>query len=544
MNTLEAEDRIRSIFPDESDIPEEFILKDPVIQKEYLVNGELRIWEGPMQQVLSPLHVKTPSGIKQKVVGSYPSLTKKESIEALQAAVRAYNHGNGLWPSMTAHERIGCIRDFLVQVKSKENEIVKLLMWEIGKTYDGSLREFNRTVDFVDKIIYAIKDLSNTSSGIIEEQGVIGKIRHVPLGVVLCTGPFNYPLFETFTTLIPALIMGNTVILKPPKIGILLHSFMLNAFQRSFPPGVVNTIYGESSDLLPFLISTGKIDCLAFIGSGKVADMLKSSHPKPHSLRSVIGLDAKNPAIILPDSDIDLAVHECIRGSLAFNGQRCTALKILFVHREIADIFLCKCTELIGKLGFGMPWEKDVFITPLPETDKTKYLTELLKDALDCGARVMNMNGGKVNKTFFYPALMYPVSPEMRLYKEEQFGPLIPVVPFDDINVPVEYIIQSRYGQQVSIFGNDPYAIKDLANILINQVCRVNINSKCQRGPDLFPFGGRKDSGEGSISVADMLKKFSMQAIVTAKRTEENMEIITQIEKELKPAAMSAEAVS
>jgi glyceraldehyde-3-phosphate dehydrogenase (NADP+) len=149
-----------------------------------------------------------------------------------------------------------------------------------------------------------------------------------------------------------------------------------------------------------------------------------------------------------------------------------------------------------------------------------------------------------VNKTFFYPALIYPVNAEMRLYKEEQFGPLIPVVPFDDIEVPVEYIIQSRYGQQVSIFSNNPEVIADLADVLINQVCRVNINSKCQRGPDLFPFGGRKDSGEGSLSVADALRMFSIQAIVTAKRTDKNMEIITKIEKDWKPGAMSAEVVS
>jgi glyceraldehyde-3-phosphate dehydrogenase (NADP+) len=233
-----------------------------------------------------------------------------------------------------------------------------------------------------------------------------------------------------------------------------------------------------------------------------------------------------------------------MRGSLAFNGQRCTALKILFVHREVADIFLTKCAELIGKLRFGMPWERDVFITPLPEPDKTKYLTELLEDALEHGARVMNVSGGTVNKTFFYPALVYPVNAEMRLCKEEQFGPLIPVVPFDDIEVPVEYISQSRYGQQVSIFGNNPETISDLANILINQVCRVNINSKCQRGPDLFPFGGRKDSGEGSFSVADSLRMFSVQAIVTAKRTDKNMEIIKKIEKDQKPGNVSAEVIS
>jgi len=541
---MSIEDRIRSIFPDEADIPEEFRLEYPVIQKEYLVNGELCIWQGRMQEVITPIYVKTLSGLKQKVAGSFPRLTKKEALEALQAAVRAYDQGKGLWPSMSVHERIGHIRDFLFQVESQKMEIVKLLMWETGKTYDGSLREFDRAVDYINKIISATKDLFYISSGFIAEQGVMGQIRHMPLGVVLCMGPFNYPLFETFTTLIPALVMGNTVILKPPKLGILLHYPMLTAFQKYFPPGVVNTIYGESSDLLPSLISTGKVDCLAFIGSGKVADMLKSRHPKPHRLRSVLGLEAKNPAIILPDSDIDLAVHECLRGSLAFNGQRCTALKILFVHRKVADIFLNKCAELISKLGFGMPWERDVFITPLPEPDKTKYLTELLEDALERGARVINVSGGMVNKTFYYPALIYPVDAGMRLYKEEQFGPLIPVVPFDDIEVPVDYIIQSRYGQQVSIFGNNPEEIADLANILINQVCRVNINSKCQRGPDLFPFGGRKDSGKGSLSVADTLRMFSIQAIVTAKRTDKNMEIITTIEKDWEKGAMPAEVVS
>jgi glyceraldehyde-3-phosphate dehydrogenase (NADP+) len=544
MNLLAVEERIKSIFHYEPDIPDEFRLNAPVIQREYLIDGELRIWQGPMQEVLTPIYIRTMSGLTQKVAGSYPWLTKKEALEALQAAVQAYNHGKGLWPSMTGHERIERIRDFLFQMESKKMEIVKLLMWETGKTYDSSLREFERTVDYVNKIIFAMKDLSDISSGFIAEQGVMGQIRHMPLGVVLCMGPFNYPLFETFTTLIPALVMGNTVVLKPPKIGVLLHYPMLTAFQRSFPPGVVNTIYGEPADLLPPLMSTGKIDCLAFIGSVKVADMLKSRHPKPHRLRSVLGLEAKNPAVIMPDSDINLAAHECLRGSLAFNGQRCTALKILFVHREVADIFLNKCAELIGKLRFGMPWEKDVFITPLPEPKKTKYLTELLEDALECGARVMNVSGGTVNKTFFYPALIYPVNAEMRLYKEEQFGPLIPVVPFDNIEAPVEYIIQSRYGQQVSIFGNDPEAIADLTTILINQVCRVNINCKCQRGPDLFPFGGRKDSGEGSLSVADALKMFSMQAIVTAKRTEKNMEIITRIEKDSKTGAMSAEVVS
>jgi glyceraldehyde-3-phosphate dehydrogenase (NADP+) len=523
---MSIEEKIMSIFPDEEDIPEEFSLKSPVIQKEYLIDGGLRIWDGQMQEVFSPVYVKTYSGLSRKAVGSYPMLTEKESLEALKAATNAFNHGRGLWPAMPFDKRIKHIKYFLVQMQSRKKEIVHLLMWETGKSYQGAEKEFDRTVDYIKNIIGALKDLGYTSSQLLAEQGIIGQIRHTPLGVVLCMGPFNYPLFETFTTLIPALIMGNTVIIKPPKLGVLLHYPLLSAFQNSFPPGVVNTVYGESDDALTPILSTGKIDCLAFTGSGKAADMLKSSHPKPHRLRSILGLEAKNPAIILPDADIDLTVHECMMGSLAFNGQRCTALKILFIHSKISDVFLGKSVDWLGKMRFGMPWEKDVLITPLPDFDRLEYLTELLVDALQYGAAIMNESGGIINKTFFYPALLYPVRAEMRLHSEEQFGPLVPVVPFDDIEEPVQYIIQSRYSQQVSIFGRNPETITGITDILVNQVCRININSKCQRGPDSFPFSGRKDSGEGTLSVSDSLHLFSVRAMVAVKEKDKNKKIL------------------
>jgi glyceraldehyde-3-phosphate dehydrogenase (NADP+) len=356
-------------------------------------------------------------------------------------------------------------------------------------------------------------------------------------------GPFNYPLNETFTTLIPALLMGNTVIFKPPKLGVLLHYPLLEVFRDSFPPGVVNTVYGDGKRVIGPLISSGKIDVLAFIGSSTVADLLKSQHPKPHRLRSVLGLEAKNPAIILPDADMDMTVKECVKGSLSFNGQRCTGLKILFVHSRVADLFLERFADEIGKLKFGMPWERDVTITPLPEPDKTGFLTELVEDAKKHGARVINAYGGMVNKTIFYPALLYPVTPEMRVYREEQFGPIVPVVSFDDIETPIQYIIESSYGQQVSIFGNDADTIANLVDVLVNQVCRVNINSMCQRGPDIFPFAGRKDSGEGTLSVSDALRVFSIRTIVATRDAEVNKKILNKIVKERKSSFLSTDFI-
>jgi glyceraldehyde-3-phosphate dehydrogenase (NADP+) len=171
-------------------------------------------------------------------------------------------------------------------------------------------------------------------------------------------GPFNYPLNETFTTLIPAIIMGNTLLFKPPKHGTLLHFPLLEAFRSCFPKGVVNTIYGRGHDIVPALMQSGKINVLTLIGSSKVANELKKLHPKVNRLRAILGLDAKNAAIITQHADLDLAVNETVLGSLSFNGQRCTALKIIFVHETIADAFLEKLSAAVGKLQYGMPWQK------------------------------------------------------------------------------------------------------------------------------------------------------------------------------------------
>jgi glyceraldehyde-3-phosphate dehydrogenase (NADP+) len=518
-----------SLYLKDNAIPEKFRFTIPIQQREYLCDGVVRNWDGLLQEVLSPLCEMVDGTAQQKLIGSYPLLTEEQAMETLDAACRAYDHGRGEWPTMSVEARIRHVEDFSNQMEQKRDEVVKLLMWEIGKTLPDAEKEFDRTVEYIRDTISALKDLDRVSSRFVIEQGVIGQIRRAPLGVVLCMGPYNYPLNETFTTLIPALIMGNVIIFKPPRMGVLLHRPLLEAFRASFPKGVVNTVYGEGQRIIGPLMQSGKIDVLAFIGSSRVADVLKKQHPKPHRLRCILGLEAKNAGIVLKDADLDLAVKECVLGSLSFNGQRCTALKILFVHKEIIDAFMVKFSDAVSNLKAGMPWEDEVKITPMPEPDKTGYLSELITDAVAKGARVINYGGGTVNGTFISPAVVYPVKAGMRLFSEEQFGPVVPVAVFTDIEEPMTYITESNYGQQVSLFGSDPDIIADLIDPLINQVCRVNINSQCQRGPDAFPFTGRKDSAEGTLSVTDALKVFTIRTLLAAKETEENKRIIKSI---------------
>ncbi|NLE36996.1 MAG: aldehyde dehydrogenase family protein, partial [Pirellulaceae bacterium] len=330
------------------------------------------------------------------------------------------------------------------------------------------------------------------------------------------------------------------VIFKPPRLGVLLHRPLLEAFRDAFPPGVVNTVYGEGAKVIGPLMTSGRIDVLAFIGSSRVADILKKQHPKPHRLRSVLGLEAKNAGIVLPCADVDLAVKECVLGSLSFNGQRCTALKMLFVHESIRDVFLERFVAAVNDLKMGMPWDTGAAITPLPDLGEVERMQALVDDAVAHGATVVN-DGGQAAGTLFAPAVVYPAGPAMRLYREEQFGPVVPMATFDDVAEPVRYIRESEYGQQVSIFGSDPDRIGRMIDPLVNQVCRVNLNSQCQRGPDTFPFTGRKASAEGTLSVSDALRVFAIRTLVAAKMTDLNKEIVEQIVRERKSTFLSTD---
>jgi len=509
------------------DIPQAYKITSILHQNTYLVNGELKSWLGETAEVYST--ISSTEDYKPTLLGTIPQLGKVEAIEALDSACLAYGKGQGLWPTMKVIDRIACMEKFVEQMKTKRDEVVKYLMWEIGKNLSDSQKEFDRTVEYIYDTIEDYKQIDRDSAKFHKHSGVNAHIRRGPLGVVLCLGPYNYPLNETFALLIPALMMGNTTIFKPAKIGILLLSPLLEAFQNSFPKGVVNIVYGRGRTLATPIMQSGKVDVLALIGNSKSANALQNNHPKSNRLRLVLGLEAKNPAIVLPDADLDLAIEECIAGTLSFNGQRCTALKILYVHEDIVDEFNKRFAAKVDELKFGNPWEDGAKLTPLPEPDKPEYIQELIDDATKKGAKILNTKGGETSDNFIFPAVLYPVSKDMRVFQEEQFGPVIPIVPFNDIEQPLDDMAESNYGQQVSVFGKDIKALSPLIDTLVNLVCRVNLNSSCQRGPDVYPFTGRKDSAFSTLSVHDALRSFSIRTFVASKDNEYNNAILNEL---------------
>ena len=209
--------------------------EQPIHCSQYLVDGELKTWEGGRSDVFSTIYTENDNGeVGPTLLGSIPDMETDAALDALNAAERAFNRGQGLWPTMKVKDRLKCLENFAEKMKEHREEVVELLMWEIAKNKADSYKEFDRTVDYIYDTIEAYKKLDRKSAKFDKQAGIHAHIRRGPLGVVLCLGPYNYPLNETFCLLIPAIIMGNTAIFKPAKHGVLLITPLLKAFMKAF----------------------------------------------------------------------------------------------------------------------------------------------------------------------------------------------------------------------------------------------------------------------------------------------------------------------
>jgi glyceraldehyde-3-phosphate dehydrogenase (NADP+) len=333
-----------------------------------------------------------------------------------------------------------------------------------------------------------------------------------------------------------------------------LSSLLVEAFARALPPGAMNFVSGRGRDTMPHLMGTGDIDALAFIGGSKAADELIRQHPQPHRLKVFLQLEAKNMGVFLPDlfepskeSEMSSALDQAMLGALSFNGQRCTALKIFYVPKQYGQVFAESMAQRVEAKTVGLPWqtwaaegggkeESYSSITPLPGTKRTDYMKELIDDAVSKGAKIMNEGGGDIvggsESTLMVPAVLYPVTPDMKIYKEEQFGPIVPIATYDSLDTIIENGRDGIYGQQISIFLSDKEtkAATELLDKFSSIFGKININSQCGRSPDTLPFSGRRSSAMGVMSVKDALKEFSIPTVVSYNDNPVNVGILRDME--------------
>jgi len=481
------------------------------------IGGVVQKFEGATDDVASPIFDQSTG--ERIVIGSLPRMTAADATEAVEAAAKAWDKGQGVWPQMSLAGRIAAIEALVVELQKVRDEIVNTLMWEIAKTAGDAAKEFDRTMDFVAAVIKALRADPTVGVGFkdwTEVSGVSVRVRRGPIGVMLGLAPFNYPLNEMYAMLIPALLMGNTAVLKLPAIGGLAHVLTAEVLSRVLPPGVINFVSGSGRATMGPIMQSGQVDVLGFIGGVNGADALIKAHPSPHRLKVFAQLEGKNLGVVLPDADLETAVAQCVLGATSYNGQRCTAIKLIMVHESIADAFVAKLVEAVGKLGVGLPWEEGVSITPLPESKKPAYLEALIADALAHGATLANAadGGGELRGALFRPAVIDGVTSSMRLFHEEQFGPVVPVARYRDIGDVHAALKASWNGQQCSLFTADATAAAPIVDTLSTIVGRVNLNAQCGRSPDVVPFSGRRSSAQGTMSVTEALRAFSVETVV------------------------------
>lgn len=377
--------------------------------------------------------------------------------------------------------------------------LAKIMTLEIAKDYESSYKEVIRSCEFIRYTADAGQNVEGESiQGDNFPGGSINKMSIVtrsPVGTVLAISPFNYPINLSISKVAPALIGGNCVLLKPPTQGSISALHIAEIFNRAgLPHGVFNTITGKGSEIGDYLSTHPLIDFINFTGSTKVGRrMSKIAEMVPQ----IFELGGKDAAIVLDDADMDYTVELITQGAFSYSGQRCTAVKRVLVIDRIADELVDKIKEITSKLKVGNPMDKGVVITPLISDEAADYVSELILDALDKGAKLVM--GNKRENNLLWPTILDYVTEDMRVAWEEPFGPVLPIIRVRDEEEAIRISNKSEFGLQASIFTQDIDKAFTIANLL--EVGTVQINNKPERGPDNFPFLGVKNSGMGTQGV-------------------------------------------
>jgi len=466
-----------------------------------LINGEwISSTSGNFIDIKSPLD--------NSLLGRVPAMTKEEVDSAIKSAKEAQKK----WRDTTISERGKILYNAADLLLEKSDELSHIMMMEIAKDRKSSNSEISRTADFIRFTVDTAKNLSGESLQGDSFPGFnnnkISIVRREPLGVILAISPFNYPINLSASKIAPALMAGNSVVLKPATQGSLCGLYLARIFEQAgVPKGVLNTITGKGSDIGDYITTHPGIDFINFTGSTEIGSRISRITCMVPLLMELGGKDA---AIVLENADLELAASNIVSGGYSYSGQRCTAVKRILVVDKVADELVRIVKEKIKLLTVGNPLDKDVDIVPLISTKAADFVWDLIEETKSQGANLVI--GGTREGNLIYPTLFDNVTTDMRLAWEEPFGPVLPIIRVKDKDEAIEIANKSEYGLQGAVFTeniNDAFYVADKL-----EVGTVQINNKTERGPDHFPFLGVKASGMGTQGI-----KYSIESMSRPKAT-------------------------
>ncbi len=473
---------------------EDIQVKDK-IYKNY-VNGKWVLKEGA-----DLITIKSP--IDGGVVGKVAAMSPEDVDNIIQVAKDAQIQ----WKKMPINKRADILNKASFILEEHVDALVEIMLYETGKDRKSGRSEVMRTADYIRFTADSAKTMpgesipGETFPGFNKSK--ISLVTREPLGVILAISPFNYPINLSASKIAPALVVGNTVVLKPATQGAISTMYLAKMFELAgLPAGVLNTVTGYGKEIGDYIVTHKDIDFINFTGSTEVGKRIAGLvNMKP----LLMELGGKDPAIVLSDADLGLAVENIISGAYSYSGQRCTAVKRILVVDSVADALVSKLKPRVEMLKVGNPaTEEDIIIVPLIDEKSAEYVESLIDEAVEKGADLLV--GGKREKNLVYPALLDHVTTEMKLAWEEPFGPVLPIIRVKNKEEAISIANQSEYGLQSCVFTESINEAFDVASKL--EVGTVQVNNKTERGPDNFPFLGVKSSGIGVQGI-----KYSIEAM-------------------------------
>ena len=455
----------------------------------------------------SSKYIDIYSPIGNCLVGKVPSMTKEE----VEFAIKNAKEAQKTWKNVPINERAEILYKAADLLVEKSDEMSDIMMREIGKDKKSCESEILRSADYIRFTADTAKNLSGESipgdSFPGFKKNKISVVTREALGVVLAISPFNYPVNLASSKIAPALVAGNSVVLKPATQGSLCGLYLAKVFEQAgVPAGVLNTVTGRGSEIGDYIVTHPEIDFINFTGSTEIGTRISKITSMVPLLMELGGKDA---AIVLKDADLDLAASNIVSGAYSYSGQRCTAVKRILVVDEVADKLVSKVKEKVEKLKVGNPVD-GAEVVPLIDNKSADFVWDLIEDARDKGAHLLV--GGKREENLIYPTLFDYVTTDMRLAWEEPFGPVLPIIRVKDKDEAIEIANKSEYGLQSAVFTeniNEAFYVADKL-----EVGTVQINNKTERGPDHFPFLGVKASGIGTQGI-----RYSIEAMSRPKAT-------------------------
>ena len=463
-----------------------------------LING---VWKNSASGKFS--ENRNPANWNDDLIGLFPLSTVEDVNEAVAAAKEAFKKWR-LVPAPKRGDVLKVVGDIMVE---RKDEIAFEMTREMGKVIAETKGD---TQEGIDTAFYAASEGRrlfgyNAPSELYNKMNLSFRI---PIGVGGIITPWNFPMAIPTWKIFPALVCGNTVVFKPAELtpktaNTLVHIIdeaMRIVLGKDYIPGVINLVHGKGSVVGECLLANKNVDLISFTGSTLVGRRINEVGGRELK-RVSLELGGKNAQIVMDDANMDLALDAVLWGAFGTTGQRCTATSRLILHKNIHDKFIEKLLERVKKLKLGYGNEKGVDVGPCVSESQRETVDEYVKIGLNEDKAKMITGGekateGNLAKGWFYkPTIFTDVTPDMRIAKEEIFGPVLSVLKCNDLDEGVKILNGTEYGLSSSIFTNnvnDAFrAVRDI-EAGITYINGATIGAEAH-----MPFGGVKATGNG-----------------------------------------------